>query len=74
MISALLASLFDKGQARQQVQQFAGVLAIKSTFQDQISTTVKPKVTRSSSIELYLRQISFPRPRVLYQTKINRLY
>ena len=31
------------GQARQQVQQFAGLLAIKSTFQDQITTTVKPK-------------------------------
>lgn len=33
------------GQARQQVQQFAGLLAIKSTFQDQITTTVKPKVS-----------------------------
>ena len=36
---------FVKGQSRQQVQQFAGLLAIKSTFQDQIIASVKPKVS-----------------------------
>jgi hypothetical protein len=45
---------FIKGQSRQQVQQFAGLLAIKSTFQDQISTAIKPKVSISDSIKLYL--------------------
>jgi hypothetical protein len=42
-----------KGQSRQQVQQFAGLLAIKSTFQDQITVSAKPKVSSISySIEI----------------------
>jgi hypothetical protein len=35
---------FVQGQTRQQVQQFAGVLAVKSTFQDQFTGTVKCNV------------------------------
>ena len=42
-IAILRSLLFIQGQARQQVQQFAGLLAIKSTFQDQITAAVKPK-------------------------------
>ncbi|CAF2036866.1 unnamed protein product [Rotaria magnacalcarata] len=47
----LRTNAIQNGQARQQVQQFAGLLAFKSTFQDQITVTVKPKANANSLME-----------------------
>ncbi|CAF0971123.1 unnamed protein product [Rotaria sordida] len=47
----LRANAIQNGQSRQQVQQFAGLLAFKSTFQDQITATVKPKASSNTLLD-----------------------
>ncbi|CAF0810244.1 unnamed protein product [Rotaria sp. Silwood1] len=47
----LRANAIQNGQSRQQVQQFAGLLAFKSTFQDQITATVKPKGSSNTLLD-----------------------
>ncbi|CAF2747926.1 unnamed protein product [Rotaria sp. Silwood2] len=47
----LRANAIQNGQSRQQVQQFAGLLAFKSTGQDQSTTTVKPKGSSNTLLD-----------------------